>query len=463
MKVLGEDTGTQVENMGWFHRLWPFSGYQASKVLYLSAIFSSLIFAYSVVKPLKDTVFVSFVGATYIPWAKLLMIISLPIFMPLYLAVGSKHKRTQALVFFSLLYGIGCILFMGIMLHPVWGLRCTVTGPWRFVGWFFYAFMDFYSIAVVATFWALVNSISTPEEARGYYGVMVASSRAAGAVSSGVGFLLLKSSLSDIVAVPTLLGMCAAGLLSCVYFVIRMFRSLPGDFLRGYSDRHEHRADKKLPFLGGLKALVTQPYVFYMFWLLCSFELVSTLMNYQMQCLIAKATQSVSGVGSFMFAYTFSFQVIGSLVALFGTTAILRQLGVRIGLFVTPVIMMLLAVGLLAMQNLFIVTLLMIALRTLDYSVDVPIREMLFIPTTHEIQYRVKGWIASFGKTLSKTSGSLFNGIATLISGNAFLAAVMYAPLVLGGFWILTANAVGKRYQNAIDSECVIGEDDFSE
>ncbi|MCK4499253.1 hypothetical protein KAU11_02045 [Candidatus Babeliales bacterium] len=464
MDEFGKDVKSEISKLGWFASLWPFKGHEASKALYLSLIFSSLIFAYSIIKPLKDTVFVSFVGATYIPWAKLLMIISLPIFMYFYLAVGNKHKRTQALVVFSLVYGIGCLMFIGFMMHPVFGVRCTMSGPFRLLGWLFYAFLDFYSIAVVATFWALVNSISTPEEAKGYYGIMVAASRTAGAVSSGIGALLLRSGLQDIVTVPILIGMCAAGLFACVFFVLRMFEKVPTDYLKGYSDRHEHhQKKKKLSFWGGLQSLVTQPYVFYMFWLLCSFELVSTLMNYRMQCLIAQATTTISGVGSFMFLYTFSFQVVGAFVALFGTTAILKHLGVRVGLFVTPVIVLSLAVGLIAMHNLAVITTLMLTLRILDYSVDVPIRQILFIPTTHDIQYGVKGWIASVGKTVSKTTGSLFNGIATVVSGNAFLMAVTYAPLVLGGFWLLTANAVGKRYQKAVENEQVIGEDDFSE
>ncbi|MFC1854257.1 Npt1/Npt2 family nucleotide transporter [Candidatus Dependentiae bacterium] len=465
MNNYGQENVSQTSKQGWFKHIWPFTGVESQRTFYFSVIFSCIIFSYSIIKPLKDTIFIGFIGPSYLPWAKLLMLASLPIFMPLYSAADNKEKRNRAIMIFSTFYGLVCLIFAVLFLSPTMGIANTATGPGRILGWIFYAIMDFFSIAVVATFWAMINSISTPNTAKKQYGIMVAASRGLGAIAAGLGTVLTWIGIKDTTSIPTMIALAGISLVLCTFLAHKMFKKIPQDHLKGYSDEHEKDKSKSsVPknAWSNLKTLVTRPYTFGMFWLLCSFELISALMNYRMQCLIAQSAKTIGGIGKFMFAYTFIFQILGLLLALFGTTKLLKNFGVRFSLLLTPLIVLLLSFSLVFLNNLAVITTLMISLRTLNYSLDVPVKEILFIPTTHNIQYQVKGWIASFGKTISKTTGSLFNGIAATASARIFLRTVTYAPIVLSFFWILTAFIVGKTYKKAIDAGAVIGEDDVS-
>ena len=438
--------------------LWPFYDEEETKMRYLCLIFSCIIFSYSLIRPLKDAIFISFVGTGSLPWAKLLMIAILPVFMPIYNVINCARRRSRATIIFAISYGIICAAFAVILIHPSIGIRNTLTSNSRILGWIFYGTMDFFSIAVVASFWSMINSISTPKSAGRQYGFMVAASRAAGALSAGLAALLLKSTLPSVFSIPVLLIACASSLFLCSKFIKNLFSNMPERLLTGYSDKRTEGKDKAGGLFDGLKIITKQPYAFGMFWLLCSFELVSTLLNYRMQCLIAqKAANCISGVGSHLFALTFIFQVLGFFLALFGTTSMLKWLGVRFGLLVTPVIIGALSVGLMFSDSLQLISIIMVALKALDYSVDIPVREMLFIPTTHEIQFQAKGWISSFGKTISKTSGSMLNGITRLGGAGSIISSVVSkAPLPISILWIGTAFFVGRRYKQAIDNNELI-------
>jgi ATP/ADP translocase len=221
---------------------------------------------------------------------------------------------------------------------------------------------------------------------------------------------------------------------------------IPDEHLTGYSEAHSkpEKPTEKMGAIGGLFKVLSNSYAFGMFWLLCSFELISVIINYRMQCLVAsQVSNSVEGVGTFLLSYTFIFQVLGALLALFGTTKLLKDWGIPFTIMVTPVIVFGLSLSLIFINDLAIITLLMVSLRTLDYSLDVPAREILFIPTTYDIQYQARGWISSFGKTLSKTSASLYNGISVLGGAGAFAVSMTYAPLLISITWLVAGISIG--------------------
>lgn len=439
--------------------LWTLEKDEIRKVGFMSGIFGCLVFTYSLLRPLKDTIFMGFVGAEYLPWARLILIAAVPIFLPAYSAASNSTKRSTATILFTLLYATICLIFAALFLHPVMGITNSLVSPWRFVGWVFYGCLDFYSVAVMATFWAMLNSISTPKSASKQYGFMVAVSKLSGALSAGMGWLMSRK-LASSIAIPTELLLAALSLIVAAWLVYRMFKSLPQKYLVGYSEAHTHgKEDHRTGSLGGLKTIITQPYAFGIFWLLFSFEAVATLLDFRMQCSIAQQTaNNIAGISSYLLGYTFIFQIVGFFLALFGTSGFLKWLGVRRTIMITPATILIFVVALLFFDNLVLVSCLLIAMRALEYSLETPVREILFIPTSRTIQFHAKGWIASFGKTLPKTSGSLFNGIMRVGSMCGQIARpVALVPVIISSIWCTVAYMTGKRYEAAIRHDELIG------
>jgi ATP/ADP translocase len=98
-----------------------------------------------------------------------------------------------------------------------------------------------------------------------------------------------------------------------------------------------------------------------------------------------------------------------------------------------------------------------IVVRAFNYGFNEPVREMLYIPTSHKIQFGAKGWVDTFGKTLSKGSGAGLNLLAAILPPAAGNLLGLAASLVIGGGWLLIATLVGKAYHEAVAEHKVIG------
>jgi ATP/ADP translocase len=100
----------------------------------------------------------------------------------------------------------------------------------------------------------------------------------------------------------------------------------------------------------------------------------------------------------------------------------------------------------------------MVVMRGLNYGFNDPLREILFIPTVKDIQFKSKAWIGSFGRTIAKTSGSSLNILAT--QAPHFIIAIQSAfSITLALAWAVVGILVGRKYLKTIASNAVIGEE----
>ena len=95
----------------------------------------------------------------------------------------------------------------------------------------------------------------------------------------------------------------------------------------------------------------------------------------------------------------------------------------------------------------------MILLRALNYGFNVPVREILYIPTVKDIKFKSRAWINTFGRTFSKASGSALNIMAQTQGLNTALVIL----LGVGGVWTIASSAVGEKYTKTVKSGGVIG------
>lgn len=445
---------------------WPFRNFAALKIFFTSLIFSLIVFSYSMIKAVKDSVFLSMVGTAYQPWAKILVILtSIVIFMPIYSFIMGRMRRQTLATIFPVIYGIFFIVFGLFLIHPTIGLANKISSPARLLGWISYIFLEFYSIAVVATFWAMLSSISTPDSSKRQYGIITIASRVAGIIASITGIYLSKvAKISANTAFPLILVGSACSLFGAAMLIQLMFRILPTKYLTGYTDLHEKAKlsekdlKKKPHFLEGLFTIIAEPYAIGIFGLIASVEIISTIMDYRMQCLIhAGAGGSAMGMLNHFFMYTLAFQIAGLLLATFATTTLPKKIGIRNCLLITPIVLMLLITLSFGFNTLSMVMAVQIALRALNYGFNEPVREMLFVPTSREIQFVAKGWIDTFGKTLSKGSGAALNLWATGLSAGLNNIVSITSSLTVGFAWLIIAVFVGKKYHDAVVQDKVIG------
>ena len=213
------------------------------KFLLLTVAFAFIIGSYTIAKELKDSIFVSIVGKDFLPMAKLLVIFLLIPATLIYSRVVDLFRRYQVLAFYSLLYALVLALFTVLLGHSTIGLYNTQSSSHRLFGWFFYFFLEGYSPFVVSVFWAYLNSVSSPSEAKNCYPVMVAGSKIGGILTAFFAWYLLDHAkiLSwcghvnhDVVAHQLLMGIVSILLLCVPVILYVLLRYVPGHYLHGY-------------------------------------------------------------------------------------------------------------------------------------------------------------------------------------------------------------------------------------
>ncbi len=437
--------------------------FEIIKTIALAATFFCIIGSYSILRPLKTSVFFSLVGREYQPITKYVTILSLIPILLLYAKLVDKLKRYQLVYIFLTFYSLLSLLFAYLLTNPYIGLQNTNASPNRILGWVFYLFIDLFAPLVVSTFWAFVNSVSTPQNASKSYGIIVAVSRVAGIITPALSWLLLNTTnFNPIQIIPSLVIVTSILLISGAFIIKGITKKVPMQYLESYEKKHTHikKVKKKSGMLDGLISMLKQPYVFGIFALTYSFELISVIIDYQMQVLMSIANNnSIGGMSSYMFLYTSAFQALALVFAVFGTSTLLKRIGTQKCLLIMPISVMALMGSLLFSPNLTTIFIIMVVLRSLHYGFNAPVKETLYIPTTKDIKFKSKTWIDAFGKRLSKASGSTFNLWAQSPNYTSTLKLDSLFSIGIAAGWTVISVMVGKKYTETIENGEIIGEE----
>ncbi|MFH0897999.1 MAG: Npt1/Npt2 family nucleotide transporter [bacterium] len=441
---------------------------EMTKLLSLALGYFFIIGSYSVLRSLKTPIFMGFVGKEWQPASRFITLFSLIPCMFFYSKLVDRFKRHQLVyVVIGACFALS-FTFALFFAHPAYGIKNTITTPYRLLGWAFEVFMDVYSALVITTYWSFVNSICTPEFAGKGYGIIVAISRIGGIATTT--FALLFSTYSGFekhTSIPllALLGsLCLIGTILCVRNVIK---KVPEDYLHGYEaayqlEQKKEKSSKKTGIFEGINLMIKEPYVLGIFAFTFCMENIATIFDYQFNVLLSVAKNNQIGdMSTYMFAFTATFQVLGLILALFGTTTLIKKIGIRRCLMVMPLAMIALTTTIFLSPKLITMTIIMIVLRALNYGFNYPIREMLYIPTVKDIQFKSKAWIESFGKPLSKASGSTLNWIS--ITQSSFVSPIVFIRLNclfsfgLASIYTVVAYLLGKKHVKTIERNEVIG------
>ncbi len=437
------------------------------KLVLLSISFFFIVGTYSVFHSLKPAVFASIVGLEYQPYTQWCSIALIAPTMLLFSFLVSRLKQHQLLFFISSGYALTGFFFAYMLSHPIIGLANTHAGVGRILGWTFYIYVDFYQILIISTFWAFSNSITTPDAAKKNYGFMVAFSKIAGAVAAlSAGWFLKSGAANNLGAdkqIPVVIFWGSVSLLVAAVMSLQITRRVPMRYLHGYEAAYQvdqkQASKQKVGFLEGLKLFVTQPYVLGIFGLVFSYEIINAILDYQMHLLMwEESSRQIAGMSASMLNYTATFQIVGFLLALVGTTSLLRYLDVKFCVVLMPIVVVAMILWFLTHPSLSTIFVVMVAMRAMHYSFDVPVREILYIPAIKSIRFKSKAWIDSFGRTFSKTSGSVFNIAAKSLFGSPIVAGSIFS-LSIAAVWGAVAVAMARKYTRTIANNEVIGYD----
>ena len=453
-----------------FKKLWGIKPEFRLKVFYLSLTFLLMSSCLVIWRPLKMAVFSKMVGAYLVPDAKLY---SLFIVIPLilfYSKLVDWLRRHHLLYCFTIFHAVGGIIFAYLLAHPAYGIANTEINSNRLLGWAFYFFMESFDAFFSTTFWSFADSVNSPKDAKNYYGFFVSGSKIGGIISSAALFLILSitNHQDQVLFLPGALFVGSLMLLAAAGSIYKLISTVSDDYMHGYESAYKLEKHKKKEGDGfvhavkssfdGLLIMIKKPYVLGIFSLVAFYEIMIVIFDWRVALHADATMQTVGEMTGYYAFYYFLMNLIGLAISFFGTTPLLRLVGIRFALLLFPLMCMsiLFITYFFPTPSMFFAAL--VILRSFNYALNHPTREVLYIPTTKDIKFKAKTWTDAFGSRIAKSVGSIFNASLKGASPAFALLSSLSLSFGLTSLWVIIVYFLGKTLQDAIDNKRVIGQ-----
>ena len=420
----------------------------------LSAILSLIICNYSTLRILKDSLLHFLVGYQWQPLVKLFSILFTVFVVMIYGKLVDLFEKQTLFYIICPFYGFLFIILSYFAAYPdliaiesnscFFPFVCWVPG--RLLGWFLYVSAESSSI-LVALFWAFVASTTKVESAKKGYGMIFFFTQ----IGMIAGPFFVVEYVQQ-VGSAVFLGI-GGFLILLIPFLVKLYMTIlpKEDLISNVSDSF---FKAKTSFLEGLKLLLTRPYVMGIFVIATFYEVVGTILEFQMN-MIASSNMTIDAFAAFKGKFLVGVGFLALIFALLGTSFFMRKFGLRFCLIIFPTVVGLLVCyvfisrffGLVDYQMMWIIFSAMIAIRGLNYALNNPTKEVMYIPTSKDIKFKAKSWIDVFGNRSTKGIGAGINTLfRTSLPDLLFYGTVISFGIV--GVWIIIANFVGKTFNN---------------
>jgi AAA family ATP:ADP antiporter len=411
--------------------------------------FFFVIGTYWLMRPLKDGIFRSIVGWDHQPMAKILSVFVVGLAVFIYSKLVDLYDKDKL---FYVLCGFYLVLFTAIAIAlrmPSIGLNPAIPAdPSRYLGWIVYLAIESFGSIMVAHFWAFTISITDPASAKKGYPLIIAFAQIGAISGPALAWNAERIGLTNLVIIPVFT-------IFSIIVLIKYFTSVfPADQVEGGPKK------PKTGFLEGLRLILTRPYIFGIFAIVMLFEIVGTIVDFQMkkQAGLLPMYKSQEAFTGFLGMFGMSVNTMAFVMALLGTSYMIKRMGLVFCLLAFPVTLgtaLAVFTGAIQFGNLDPATTLwglfavMVVAKGLSYALNNPSKEMMYLPTSKDAKFKSKGWIDMFGSRSAKSIGSLINkGLLSNAGGGTvgIITAGSFVSLGLIGVWILFALYVGRTF-----------------
>ena len=430
-------------------------GGEGITVLLLTLDIFLLLFAYYIIKPVREALILAGGGAEVKSYAAAGQAILLLGVVPLYGALASRFTRRRLInvvtIFFAICLGIFYILSY---LHIPLGVA-------------FYLWVGIFNLMVVAQFWAFANDLYTPDAGKRLFAI-VAFGASLGAVLGGKATSWLIGPLGVYQVL-----LIAAALLILSLIIANVIDSRERHRTAERATERAKEAEEPIGKGGSFQLVFKSKYLLLIALLMLFLNWVNTTGEYilgrtiqnaakeQIAAQTASAPVQSEGtktttalseeeqkkeigkyIGKFYGNFFSVVNLVSLLIQLFLVSRILKYLGIRIALLILPVI----ALGGYAILAFFpvlsVVRWAKTAENSMDYSLQNTVRQVLFLPTTREQKYKAKQAIDTF----FVRAGDVLSAALVFVGTNWLAFKTMHFAIVnllLVVVWIILAIFIG--------------------
>jgi len=401
----------------------------------LAVTFFFVIGTYWMARSLKDPLFASLIGFQWVPFAKILSVFVGLVVVLIYGKLVDLLKKHH-------LFYVICSFYSLIFL--ILSYSFIFLTPGKILGWLIYVTIESSSI-LIPLFWAFVVSVTQVESAKKAYAMIFFVGQ------MGQFFApMIVMRYAQVVGSPALLALAGCVILFAPLMMKLYMTVVPQEDIA--PPQQKASIQEKTGFLEGFKLLITKPYVMGIFVVATSYEIIGTVLDFQMKW-IASTHYTRDAFAAFNGKFGMCLGILSMAFAFLGTSFFMRKLGLRFCLISYPTMIAVLGslvliaklLGVTDISYMWILFGSMIAIKGLNYTLNNPTKEVMYIPTSKDVKFKVKSWIDVFGNRTTKSIGSGITGtFRTSLPDLAFYGILISLGVV--GFWILIATLLGKAF-----------------
>lgn len=369
------------------------------------------------------------------------------------LDVMEKHKLFYVFCsFYAVLFALTSV---ALLILKNFGPEYIGAYPLAALGIAVYFATESFGSLVIALFWSFAVSCNKTDEAKRSFPFMIAVAQ----IGTIGGSSLLVFGMPN----WAIYALCTITTILVMVMINQIVTKIPASQL--VSDKIEKK--QKPDIMAGLRLLLTQPYLLGVFIVSTFYEIVKTIVDFQMK----SQASLLPGVNFEVFLGWFGFwtNMTAFLMALFGTSYIMKKYGLKFCIMLYPVVFGVALVSLYVYyttnpspENLLWATFAVMMLVTaISYAVNNPTKEMMYIPTSNDAKFKVKGITDTVGSRGSKAAGSAINNSLNVGATQALKVANLMAfgtMIGLGfiGIWLIAAIYVGNKNAQLVRDNKII-------
>lgn len=345
--------------------------------------FFLVIYSYYIAKPIRNSLFLEWMGPQELPFVYLLSSV---------ITLIGAFTLDKMFNYFPPIKLIPSTIGLFVFIIAVfWYLLTTMSHIGHILSFILYLFISLYAVTGVSLFWATCNDTHTPEEGKKYYSYI-----GLGGILGGLAGGETTKLLAGTIGTENLL-LVSAGILALTlplpYLIIsewhRINKTMPKPLVPENIEEPEKNND-------GLLSLFKRNYIIIIAGLIFIFTLMSSLLDFQYQTIIKNANLP-KDLRTAYFGRIFTLiNIAGIFIHLLLTRPVLKFLGPVGGLLPLPIIALIGSLYIWLFPTIDSVAILWAVYGGVAYSLNQVTRETLYIPVPRHLKYRAKFYNDTF-------------------------------------------------------------------
>jgi AAA family ATP:ADP antiporter len=394
--------------------------------IYVFLIIASLL----IIKPVRNSLFLTHLGVTKLPYAYILVAVSAGLIISLY----SKYSNRIRLNRIMLIAAVVAIAFL-ILFYLLLCLNYRA-------GWFYYAFyvwVSIFGVLSTSNFWLLANYVFNAREAKRLFGFI-----GAGGIAGGIFGGYLTNVLAPRIGTKHMILFCVLFLSCCTLLLMEVWRRWAR---RTYVDRihRERRTATHSAQESALKTVMRSKHLTYVAGVVGVGVIVANFVDYQFSAIASEVITEEDKLTAFFGFWLSNLSLVSLCVQLLLTSRILKAFGIMVSLFFLPIGIFIGALGILIQPAVWSAVLIKVSDGGFKHSINKSGLELLSLPIPSNVKNRAKAFIDVFVDSAATGCG----GVLLILCMSYLGVAVQYISLIIIGFiglWVYLITRVRREY-----------------